>query len=300
MTRAIFTYLLIFPLSFAYAQQDDRLMPLGSESLTERWLLDSTMVKSFKIMPHKPVYILLYNYTGNINQQPKSDNPLNTVTEPNEYQNAELSFQLSFKSRVGRLNKNKKFKVDLWVAYTQLSKWQVYNGAISRPFRETNYEPELLLIFPVQYKLFGLTGVYFGAGVNHQSNGQSNPYSRSWNRLVFHAGWENDNLSIVFNPWVRFQEESKEDNNPGIENYVGRAELLTSFSKNKTSVSLALRHSLRGGQKNRGSLRFQYNYEMAGNLFAMLQVFHGYGENLIDFNHKQTTVGLGLSLVRWR
>ena len=91
-----------------------------------------------------------------------------------------------------------------------------------------------------------------------------------------------------------------EDNNPGIENYVGRGELVSAFSRDKHNVSLALRHSLKGGDDNRGSMRFQYNYQVKDNLFLMFQAFHGYGENLIDYNHKQTIIGVGFSLVRWR
>ena len=283
-----------------HGQGKQQLVNIDSTSLASRWLIKDNSSKFFKILPHKPVYLLPVNYIDDINNSPKSDNPLNTVTTPTEYNNPELTFQLSFKTRVIRMNKKKKLKLDLWIAYTQLSKWQFYNAPISRPFRETNYEPEALLVLPMNYKVFGLKGVYLALGYNHQSNGRSNPYSRSWNRITFQAGWENDNWSVVLNPWIRIQEDAIEDNNPNIENYVGRAELLTAFSKEKHSFSLALRHSLNTGRNNRGSLRFHYNFQIVDNLSLLFQVFHGYGENLIDYNHKQTTVGLGFSLVRWR
>ena len=276
------------------------LVPMDNSSLTERWLIDNSTDKTFKILPYKPVYVLLGNYIDAINNSPQSDNPLNTVTDPTEFNNIELTFQLSFKTRMVRINKRKKQKIDLWVAYTQLSKWQFYNALISRPFRETNYEPEALVVFPIDYEILGLNGVYFATGFNHQSNGKSNPFSRSWNRITFQAGWETEDWSVVLNPWIRIQESTVEDNNPNIEDYVGRAELLTAFSRKKHSASLALRHSLNGGDDSRGSLRFQYGFEIAGYLRLFAQLFHGYGENLIDYNHKQTTIGVGFSLIQWR
>ncbi|WP_435625719.1 phospholipase A [Flagellimonas sp.] len=300
-TSKILLPILVFILLFeGYGQQDKSLIPLDGNSLSERWLVQNDTVKSFRILPYKPVYLLPINYIDNINNVPQSENPLNTVDTPTEFNNAELTFQLSFKTRIARLNKNKKQKVDIWAAYTQLSKWQFYNALISRPFRETNYEPELLLVFPVSYKFLGLDGTYLAAGYNHQSNGRSNPFSRSWNRIMFQMGWETNNWSIVLNPWIRIQEEAVEDNNPNIEDFVGRAELLTAFSKNKHSVSLALRHSLKFGDNNRGSFRLDYSFGILDYLYLHAQVFHGYGENLIDFNHKQTTIGLGFSLIRWR
>ena len=131
---------LLGSLSLQAQKNDKPLIDLNSSSLSERWLIKNDSANSFKILPYKPVYVLLANYIDNINNLPQSDNPLNTVTTPTEFNSLELTFQLSFKSRVVRINKNKKFKIDLWVAYTQLSKWQFYNGLISRPFRETNYE----------------------------------------------------------------------------------------------------------------------------------------------------------------
>ena len=72
---------------------------------------------------------------------------------------------------------------DLWVAYTQKSFWQIYNAEYSRPFREINYEPELILNFPVNFKLFGFKTRMVGIAFNHLSNGKSgdgNEYARPY------------------------------------------------------------------------------------------------------------------------
>ena len=59
---------------------------------------------------------------------------------------------------------------DVWLGYTQSSRWQVYNEDESRPFRETNYEPEASLIFRTNYELLGLNGRLLGLTFNHGGN----------------------------------------------------------------------------------------------------------------------------------
>jgi phospholipase A1 len=283
---------------FSYSQNK---FDTETVSLSERWdLIRPTNKKQlFKFEPYKPIYILFANYTSDINQQPTSENPNNTVPIPLELNQVELKFQISFKTKVLQNIFGEKIGGDFWIAYTQSSRWQVYNGTKSRPFRETNYEPEMLFILPTKYKLFGLNGVYSGVSLTHQSNGRANPLSRSWNRIIFHVGLEANNWSVIFKPWIRISEDMETDDNPHIENYIGRAELLVAYKHKKHQVSFRGRHSLNGGVNNRGSVQFDYAAHLYNNLKIYTQVFHGYGESLIDFNHKQTTIGIGLSLVNW-
>jgi len=259
----LFISLLISTISCAQSIPDDpSLIQNPGESLSQRWLLNDDTSKRFKIIPYKPVYFLVANYTTNINNTPTSDNPLNTVGTPFEFSDTELKFQISFKTRAVR----NILGGDLWIGYTQSSRWQLYSANISRPFRETNYDPEVMFILPTKYRFLGLNGVFTGIGINHQSNGRSNPLSRSWNRVVLQLGLETTSWSIVLRPWLRLQEDAIEDNNPNIEDYVGRAELLTAYSKGKHDLSIILRHSLRGGSNSRGAVRVDYAFNILDNL----------------------------------
>ncbi len=268
-------------------------------SLSETWQLDSiskTKKVDFKLLPYKPLYILFANISTNVNTSPSSGNPLNVVSDPIAYKPVELVFQLSFKTKMLHNIFGKKIGGDIWGAYTQSSRWQLYNSELSRPFRETNYQPEAFLLIGTAYSIGKLKGVFMGLGLNHQSNGRSNPLSRSWNRVIFQAGWEIDKLQIVLKPWIRLPEAEENDDNPDIEDYMGRAELNLNYALGKHDFELVTRHSLRGGSNSHASARLDYSYRVVKNLKIHAQVFTGYGESLIDYNHKQTTFGLGLSL----
>ena len=60
-----------------------------------------------------------------------------------------------------------------------------------------------------------------------------------------------------------------------------------------------LRHSLKGGNDNHGAVQLDWAFPINGSLRGYVQVFDGYGESLIDYNHKATYVGLGVSLLNW-
>ncbi len=272
--------------------------PRRPSLLDSRWELDpDSKLGTFGIRGYKPVYLLPFFYTSRLNDTPSSPSPDHTVSAPYPYNRIEAKFQLSLKTKVwqgvfGRYG-------DLWLAYTQSSHWQVYNGRISRPFRETNYEPEAILAFETHYHLLGWDGRLLGIGLNHQSNGRSNPLSRSWNRVIADIGLERGPWTVMIRPWWRIPENRALDDNPDISDYMGRAEVQVVREWGAHEFTFMVRHSLRSGSHSHGAVRFSWAFPIHTHLRGYLQVFDGYGESLIDYNHRAVYVGLGISLLGW-
>ncbi|GAB4038209.1 phospholipase A [Spirosoma jeollabukense] len=265
-------------------------------SLSDRWELDSATQKgTFLITPYKPVYVTAGRWSSDPNEHPVSENPNYTYPFFIDLGRYEARFQFSMKVKVfqGIFGKHG----DLWVAYTQKSHWQVYNTTFSRPFRETNYEPEIILNFATDFSLLGFKTRMLGIALNHQSNGRALPLSRSWNRVVVQAGFERGKWVVLLRPWMRLPDA--DDENPAVADYIGRADATVIYRTGRHLFSALASHSLRWGDKNRGQVQFDWTFPVTGNLRGDLQILHGYGETLIDYNHKQTTIGLAVSLVDW-
>ncbi len=297
--RIIFTVGLLVFITTAKAQDKD--FTNGEfHTLTSRWELDAASNRgNFIVTPYKPTYILPFRWSNRPNEMPASLNPDNVATEHRDYNNLETRFQLSLKTKVasGLLFG----KGDIWLGFTQTANWQVFNGELSRPFRELNYEPEIIFNYPLpeDANILGLKPKMIGLALNHQSNGKSLPYSRSWNRVIFHAAFEYQNLSFILRPWIRFSEKSATDDNPKMEDYVGVGDATFVYTYGEQIFSLVVRSNMRLNQHIKGYADFTWSYPISGNLKATLHVAHGYGETMIDYNYKQTTVGLGVSLLEW-
>jgi len=280
-----------------YASEGSKLTP-NLSLLDSRWELSpESKLGTWNIRSYQPVYLMPGFWTSKKNEFPQSENPENTVKEDQNLTSTEAKFQLSLKTKAVEniLGDNG----DLWLGYTQSSRWQVYNSEESRPFRETNYEPEASLVFRTNYDLLGLNWRMLGLTINHQSNGRSDPLSRSWNRVMLNLGFEKDNFALMVRPWYRFEEKREDDNNPEIKNYIGRGDMTAFYRYKEHDFSLMLRHTLKGGDDNRGAVQFDWSFPISGRLRGQFQLFDGYGESLIDYNHRATYVGLGVSLMNW-
>jgi phospholipase A1/A2 len=273
--------------------------------LTRSWDLDNRDEallgeRQSPLRPHHVTYLIVRT-TGGANQQPSS--PSNgTVTLPVVIEPTEIKFQISQKARVlNSLTMNflgiTSFR--MWGAYTQQSHWQAFNSDNSSPFRETNYEPELIATLGTG-KEHGLKLI--NLGYVHQSNGRTSVLSRSWNRMYLQGGWESETLSLLVRGWWRIPETASQDDNPDIEDYIGRGDVTLRWEPLDGSqvIDLTLRNNLRSDM-NRGFIQLDWATPVSvGNSTKLhVQFTSGYGESLIDYNFNQTTLGFGVSFRDW-
>lgn len=280
--------------------QTSSLELLVDESPIEERMEDeeATMMDSFVLTPHKPNYILPISYNSNPNDilaEQSGDERL-------ALDNNEVQFQVSLKVPVATNIFSSDW--DLYAAYTGRSFWQAYNGEASSPFRDTNHEPEAWLSRPLQWQAGALTAKAVRFGFVHQSNGRSQLLSRSWNRIYADFIFEVDDYSFSFKPWYRIAEDEKEDpldpsgdDNPDIEDYMGHFELLSAYKYNEHTFSLMLRNNLESD--NYGAMDLSWSFPLNDKVKGYVKYFNGYGETLLDYNHRSNRVSVGFVVADW-
>ena len=248
----------------------------------------------FAITQHRQNYILPITYVSNPNTFGNEE-----LNEEN-VDNKEAKFQVSAKLPL--------FLEDtgfdgLYFGFTLTSFWQLYNSEASKPFRETNYEPEVFWQETADYSVLGYKFNTFQLGFNHMSNGQSGLRSRSWNRIFASIVFSDDDDIYYFKTWYRIPEDEKEDpldptgdDNPDIEDFYGRMEFGYGRKIGAFKVLALLRNNL-DFSDNRGSIQLDFTYPISDRYEVMLQYFNGYGDSLIDYNRSQERIGVGFQLL---
>lgn len=267
---------------------------------TEQLAADSPYV----LLPHRPNYVLPVTW-----QSRPSDRELDRVLQhytgdPDAEREAgndhlEAVFQISIKYPVSTGLVGKFSRLEF--AYTNRSFWQAYNGDISRPFRETNHEPELILSWQPQKTWVD----YFSLALNHQSNGQTSSMSRSWNRIIAQTVSVIPTGVVVVRAWWRIPEESKADpwdpqdnDNPDIDDYMGPGEFTYMHVMGKQTLSVMVRNNF-NPDANKGAVELGWTFPLNRKIKGYVQYFNGYGESLIDYNRYQERIGVGIKLSDW-
>jgi len=236
----------------------------------------------FAIAFHRPTYILPWYYTGS------PDNAVYSGNTPNneKLKNSEVKYQFSVKVPVWQHIFN--HDSSLYLAYTQLSYWQLYNH--NSFFRESDYEPEIFLSNELR-KSFGKWRLdFFNIGASHQSNGYGNALERSWNRLYVEATSSVGNWMISVKPWLIL---STNNNNNNIGQFMGYGQILVGYKYNKQLFSL-MYYGIR-----KPSAMLSWSFPLLPWVKGYVQVFSGYGQSLIEYNHHTTSAGIGIAFADW-
>ena len=240
--------------------------------------LAQILTKNFNIYPYKKNYFLPITYD---------------TIEKNDRKNTETKFQFSIQKPI--ITNLLGLDETISFAYTQKSFWQTTKH--SSPFRETNYMPEIFMKAPAQNRYLKAYKLSF----IHQSNGQDKQYSRSWNRVYLETFFQFDELFIIPKVWLRIPENKKDDDNPDIEDYYGYGNLKFAYAYKDQTLELTLRNNLKFNKNNKTSAKLDYTFPLGltgSDTFGYLQLFHGYGDSLIDYNKRTNKIGFGISLSR--
>lgn len=256
------------------------------------WQLDAESRRDASAFTsYRTTYILPYTYNSSPNVDAFRD-----VDPAKILMKSEAAFQLSIKARLWRDVLGR--KMDLWLGYTQRAFWQVYDVDRSAPFREMDHEPELILNLRTRFRVLGFAARFAQIGLSHQSNGLSRPLSRNWNRIVANVGLEKGPLSILVTGWVRVLYKPHANENPGISRFFGYGEVQAYYFLKRQRFGLKLRDNL-NFRFNRAALQADWSFPLFARIGGLLQGYFGYGESLLDFDHRVSRIGAGIVLADW-
>jgi phospholipase A1/A2 len=266
----------------------DVIAPAKKSLLNRRYdQIKQMMLRSKGLSFYEPNYIMPYYYSFDKTDWYKN-NPDHTPHNV-PINNAEYKQQISFLYPLW-LN-IRDTGISLNMSYTQLMYWQIYTK--SAFFRETNYTPSLFFSYhPVSNWLFSI-------GFRHQSNGRGGPppegMERSWGRVYADVAFSGEHWMVMLEPWFVVSDKTY---NPDITRYLGYGKIYFVCQKHHQTVSIMLRNFLESGF-SRGAIEVDYSFPLSKRLNGFVQVFSGYGQSLIEYNHRTTSVGVGIAFSNW-
>jgi phospholipase A1 len=248
----------------------------------------------FGLKPHKVNYILPFAYR---------EGSYKSYVPTDDYRNIEGELQVSLKLYLGTglfgLNES------YYLAYSHQAFWQIYSE--SSPFRETNYNPEGFVEFPIKDSFLNMKSIR--VGLAHTSNGQGtnenvvyatpadNPgnRSRNLNYIYSEVAFQHDTLLSEFRLTSPFPGTQSDKDNPDIMDYLGYASLKFNYFNGKHMFTLMGRRNFSTGY---GAVESTYSYPLIEDAYFYIKIFSGYGESLIDYNNYITKFSVGFSFSR--
>lgn len=204
----------------------------------------------------------------------------------------DIKFQLGMKFSLFPQIEGLSSLAPLKFGYSQRSWWDIAEP--SAPFKEHNYNPEVFWDFTenlAKPSSYTRLHIFDTVGFEHQSNGRDGPESRSWDRAY---ATRHLRLSEVWSWTFKYwQIINRGESNRDIEGYLGSAEITTHFDLNNwLQVNLK---TLLGRESDKLSYQVDLIVPMSQwvNSRFYLSYYNGFGEALINYNQKSTSLRAG-------
>ena len=300
MLKIIFMSLFLSIGALTYADSTGETQEVELEDISDAKAKDSMeqwLDGRFGLLPHYVNYLLPFGYT---------EQKYRSYVDSDEYGHIEAELQVSFKINIGNdlFGLGEKY----YLSYSQRSLWQIYEH--SSPFRETNYNPEAFVVFPISdhsssFNMRSVTLAY-----SHLSNGQGQTHdedlytyayedpdnrSRGVDNFYINFTFQHNTLITDLKIWTPAIESKESSDNPDLMDYIGYSKLKFSYFTGENMFTLMGR----GNPKTRkGAIEATYSYPLVNGTYLYAKLFTGYGESLIDYNNKITKFSLGFSFSR--
>ena len=216
-----------------------------------------------------------------------------------------VEFQFSLKYKVFNIKDDWDPLSHFYFAYTQTSFWNAFSSNPS--FFDTSYKPSMFLYYPDVYQN-GFFQLDLQGGAEHESNGRGGDEERSFNTFYLQPKATFDlpahfQFSLQPRAWFYYRVG---DNNENIPDYHGYADLVSALTwldpHSGEKIQLSNKFLI-GDDGSHAGLLFDLRFNLAGlpvlrkfNPAIQVQYFHGFGQNLLDYNVDTHALRAGLCL----
>ena len=219
------------------------------------------------------------------------------------YKDKEAELQVSLKLKVADdlFGLHEKY----YVAYTHRAFWQIYMN--SSPFRESVYNPEAFMIFPISDKTSGFNMRSLKFAISHQSNGQPNTenlsgfypdhynLSKSINYCYTTLTLQHGTLLTDLTLQTPYLGTADLSDNPDIMKYFGYTKAKFTYFYDEHMFSFMIRGNI---SSLKGAVEVTYSYPLPHDTYLYMKLFSGYMESLVDYDRDVTKFSIGFSFSR--
>lgn len=209
-----------------------------------------------------------------------------SLSETPTRQNSDAKFQVSLAFRL--TTASLPWDTYLSLIYTQVAFWNIFEDSF--PMRDINFNPGIAWTKPYYRgnRYLGSTSLI----IEHESNGRDGDASRSWNRIALSGNlYVTERIRVFGKIWIPIVDGC---NNRDLVKYKGIFSLGTEIQTVNRKLMAGFTIEKSKGLQFNIMTEVSWQLHKKTNLWLFAQLYIGYAESLIDYNHHSTMLRAGI------